>query len=111
MHIVILIVAVILILFWLQAEAKQVRPICIWLGLASLVTVALWTYELASITPGHESTYHRGIMRRTGEFLAKGDTNALLEAVQAYNVVAATGSTHQASLRMLTVLRRHDRQN
>jgi hypothetical protein len=89
---------------WLYAEFKQRRTARISLGLASIISIAFIIAQLDRILPTYESQVHRSSLKLTGDLLAKGETDRVQQAIEAYNGQASTGSTYNAAFEMWYVL-------
>jgi hypothetical protein len=95
---------------WIYAERRLGLTARVAAGIAFLVLTGLICYFLAGIIPRYESTFHRSSLRLAGELTAKGETQRVLQAVQAYNRVASTGTTYCASMEMWYILNHGPRQ-
>lgn len=95
----------ILPLFWLCGEFKAAsRWARIVLGLLALASVSFVTHELTVSSPVIESRAHAYGLNELEHLIRAGDTNNALAALMAYNHIASTGSTLQASLELRKTL-------
>jgi hypothetical protein len=90
---------------WLYAELKRGRIARISLGVLSIVSTGFLIQALDQIPRAYESAMHRGSIKAAEEQLRRGETNEVLKAFNAYNAIAATGSTFEASEAMWKILK------
>src|SRR5262245_62116876 len=88
---------------WLYAEAKLGTNYRVLSGLLCIGLTGFACYTTAEIVPRYESTAHRASVRLAGELLAKGETQRVQQAIQAYNSKTSNG-TYAASAEMWRVL-------
>ena len=96
----------VVVVFWLYAEFKLGRWARIICGFVTILCSGFLVYAFCQIKPSYESAFHRSSIRDAGTLLKQGQTNVVISAFETYTSIAATGSTFQASGRMMHVLRR-----
>jgi hypothetical protein len=104
MNIIVLPLILAVWVLWIYAECKLGRRARIILGLVSILCGGFLVYAICQIRPFYESAWHRNSIRDAESLLKQGQTNLVIAAFETYSSVAATGSTFQASERMMHVL-------
>jgi hypothetical protein len=87
--------------FWIFAEKQKLHFFARFgSGLACMTFVGLAIDFVGHIGPSYESNFHRVDMLRMEQAITNGDTQSVFQALEAYNRIAATGSTYQAAMQM-----------
>jgi hypothetical protein len=94
---------------WLYAEFKQGHAARISLGIATMISIAFIVAQLGRILPTCESHVHRSSLKLAEELIARGETNRVQQALEAYNGQASPGSTYSAAFEMWYVLNHNPR--
>lgn len=92
-------------IFWLYAEFKLGRAARVSFGFLSIVVAVFLTCLFSQFTSEYERAWNRSSIKLAEELLAKGETNHVQRAFNAYNTIIATGSTFRASEKMWHVLK------
>jgi hypothetical protein len=95
---------------WIYAEKRCGFAARLVTGIACMVLTGVACQSIANFIPRYESTFHKSSLRLAGELVAKGDTQRVHQAIQAYNRIASTGTTYGASMEMWYVLNHGPRQ-
>ena len=90
--------------FWLYAEAKLKANYRVISGLLCIALTGFACHVVTRIIARYESTSHRSSIRLMSDLLAKGETQRVQQAVQAYTLIASNGTTYGASTEMWRVL-------
>ena len=101
---IILLLSFLAFFVWLYAEAKLGTNSRVVSGLLCMALTGFACHVIARILPRYESTSHRSSIRLIGDLLAKGETQRVRQAVQAYTLIASNGTTYGASMEMWRVL-------
>ena len=99
-----------LLALWIYAERRLGVVARIGVGLALMIACTVIAHEFAMFIPRYERTFHRSSLRLADELIARGETQRVHQAVQAYTSIAATGTTYGASMEMWRVLNHGPRQ-
>ena len=90
---------------WIFAEFKLGRRARISFGLIAILSSGFLVYAFCQVRPFYERAWHRNSIRDAESLLKQGQTNLVITAFETYSSIAATGSTFQASERMMHVLK------
>ena len=104
MNIIVLPLILAVWIVWLYAEIKLGRRARIIFGLIAMLCSGFLVYAFCQVRPFYESAWHRNSIRDAESLLKQGQTNLVITAFETYSSIAATGSTFQASERMMHVL-------
>jgi hypothetical protein len=104
MNVIILPLILAVPIIWLYAEFKLGRLARITLGIISMVCSGFLIYGFCQVKPFYESAWHRNSIRDAESLLKQGQTSSVITAFDAYNSIAATGSTFRASEHLMHAL-------
>ena len=95
---------------WIYAEKRAGFGARIVMGVACIALMAGAWQAITNIGHNYENDFHRSSIRLANKLISEGDMLRVNQAIQAYDRIASTGTTHAASMEMWYVLNHGPRQ-